>query len=79
MCWTGTRQPASGGYSYYSDDYDYDPPYLSDAKSHRILKLSDCRAYTDVWEIVGKADNLMIEDCWVEKVKVNKDDILVTH
>lgn len=82
MCWTGTREPASGGYDYYNGGEEYDPPYLGNAKAHRILRLSSAMAHTDatVWELRDSrecVDDLMIEDCFVEKVKVNKDGILV--
>lgn len=37
---TGTYEYGRGGYNSYTEEYDYEPPYLSDMKSHRILDIS---------------------------------------
>jgi len=36
---TGNRISGSNGYDFYNGDYDYDPPYLADQKTHKILRL----------------------------------------
>lgn len=38
VCKTGQRYPASGGQSFWSDEYDYEPAGLADAKTHVLLR-----------------------------------------
>ncbi len=66
-CVTGTYVPPSGGYEYYSGEYEYEPAYLMNDKSHRILILSieqpNPTYFADLREIYS------IEDCHVSKVE----------
>jgi hypothetical protein len=56
---TGEYEPASGGgYSYYGDIEDFEPPYLAVNKTHKILQL-------DYGFSFSAAE---IEACHVEKV-----------
>ena len=40
FCKTGEYFAPSGGYSYYSGEYDYEPGGLSKEKTHKILELN---------------------------------------
>lgn len=46
---TGIRHPASGGYDYYSGGYEYEPPYLENEKTHKILDLHVNVSDTNEW------------------------------
>jgi len=64
---TGTYYPPSGGYSYYSDDWDYESGGLKNMKVHKILYL---------WPYdIGFFDipfgDLSIETIHVEKINEN--------
>lgn len=72
---TGTYVPASGGYSSYSGEYEYDyeAPFLDGLKNHVILELMD-GSYDGNYYFVGNTIKelgtcLWIEKCNVEKVK----------
>lgn len=66
---TGIYVPASGGYNSWGDDYDYDPAYLNNAKSHVILDLMNGSCDGDYYYVGDLIEsNLRIEKCNVEKV-----------
>lgn len=72
---TGNYIPASGNWSYYGE-YDYDPAYLENQKSHVILYLYDGSVDGEFYYVsntirrLGDNDfpRLAIEKCNVEKV-----------
>lgn len=41
---TGVRVPGYGGYDYYYGAEDYEPPYLDDQKTHKILRLGNFKS-----------------------------------
>jgi hypothetical protein len=45
---TGTRYSASGGWSDYYGEYDYEPGGLDDEKTHCIYSISSDRDYLDI-------------------------------
>jgi hypothetical protein len=64
---TGEYEPASGGgYSYYGDMEDYEPPYLAVDKTHKILELDYSLGFSVV-EIeasrVEKVVEVPVENC----------------
>lgn len=72
FCKTGIRKSGTGCGGYWESD-DYDPPYLDDVKTHRILALA--QAYTVdghpyvVLPLHCPEDELRIEACHVKKVE----------
>ncbi len=57
---SGTYVCGSGGYSY-EGEYDYDPPYLANVKSHIILSLMVC-----IPNSLFETESIEIEECNVE-------------
>jgi hypothetical protein len=55
------------GYSYSSEDGEYEPPYLSSEKTHKILKLHVFDHY-NVYKQLGYSSYFFIEASNVEKV-----------
>ena len=68
---TGQYQAASGGYDYYGGEYEYEPPYLDDEKTHKILTLNLYKKNPTEDE---KFSPIKIEAVHVEKVKSKSDD-----
>lgn len=61
---TGTYTSGGGGYSSYDGDWEYEPPYLSNEKTHVILKV-----YVDTLDLImTMGREFEIEQCNVEKV-----------
>lgn len=71
MCVTGDYVPSSGGYGYYSGEYDYEPAYLMNQKRHRILILDCIPNIVHSCFLMIHSDS-MIEDCHVTKVNGNE-------
>jgi len=67
---TGTYNKGYGGYDYYSGCYEYDPPYLSDEKTHKILELD--LFLGEGKKSDGKLRALNSEPVWIEAVNVEK-------
>ncbi len=65
MCVTGNYVAGSCSQDYWSGEYDYEPPYLQNQKSHRILSV-----YIPIDKIIpyGITNDNMIEECHVTKV-----------
>jgi hypothetical protein len=66
MCVTGNYVAGSGSMDYWSGEYDYEPPYLENQKSHRILSV-----YIPMDKIIPYGEfveETMIEECHVTKV-----------
>ena len=60
---SGTYVSGGGGYSYYDWEPDYDPPYLTNVKCHRILYCETVIEVMDVWQCTKE---FRIEDIHVE-------------
>jgi len=68
MCVTGNYVAGSGSQNYYSGEYDYEPPYLENQKSHRILLVYIPNRIIPY----GFTDDNTIEECHVTKVERNE-------
>ena len=72
---TGLRVSGSSNYDSYSGHNDYDPPYLENEKTHKILELNLCRGEIEspgvCWEPENSYlyDPIMIESIYVEKTR----------
>jgi hypothetical protein len=68
MCVTGNYVSGSGSRDYWSGEYEYEPPYLENQKSHRILSV-----YIPIDKVVpyGFSYDHRIEECHVTKVDRN--------
>ena len=87
---SGIYNQGWGSSDYWSGEYDYEPPYLSDQKTHRILvldkwfwkddnpKLIRCKSS---WYEIWKDEDIsfqMIEDCNVIRVTEKGENIIST-
>jgi len=71
---TGNRISGSGGYDSYNGEYDYEPAYLADQKTHKILQLDiiDNSFMSGNWGMGFESNN--IEAIHVTKI-YDKSDV----
>ncbi len=63
---TGTYR---SGYSYNDEDYDYDPPYLENEKTHVLYKIELDYGQDDVCPNINEDGGV-----WIEKINLEKID-----
>ncbi len=58
---TGTRVPGSGGYCSYTGEYDYDPGYLADEKTHVLYEIGRVYKGSTEFYLTNDKYNILVE------------------
>lgn len=69
---TGTYNRGSNGYDYWSGHYDYEPPYLSNEKTHVLYGIGGYNIHSAL-QIWSETDLVYFERRCIEKVTYNSD------